>query len=120
MRLRAFLTFVSAQLLILVLTFIALRVGANAMTVGFAYLIAVLAISIYAGLTVGLISSLVATACFNFFFLPPVRTFTISEPANWVALGSFFIASLIASRLVVRARTQAADAEARRNEIEAL
>jgi two-component system, OmpR family, sensor histidine kinase KdpD len=117
---RLFLAFVSAQIVIAVVTFVALRVGANATTVGFAYLIAVLAISIYAGLTIGLISSLVATGCFNFFFIPPVRTFTVADPANWVALFSFFIASLIASRLVVRARTQAANADARRNEIEAL
>ncbi len=117
---RAFLTFVSAQILIALVTFIALRLGANATTVGFAYLIAVLAISIYGGLTIGLISSLVATTCFNFFFIPPVGTFTVADPANWVALCSFLLASLIASRLVVRARTQAASAEARRNEIEAL
>jgi two-component system sensor histidine kinase KdpD len=66
------------------------------------------------------VSSIAATACFNYFFLPPVRTWTISDPANWVALFSFFVASLVASRLVVQARTQAANAEARRNEIEAL
>src|SRR5712691_1117827 len=119
-RARLFLAFVLAQVLIAAVTAIALGVGANAATVGFTYLIAVLAISIYGGLTIGLVSSLVATACFNFYFLPPVRTFTIADPANWVALCSFFIASLVASRLVVQARTQAANAEARRNEIEAL
>lgn len=117
---QALVRFVFAQALIALVTASALFVGANATTVGFAYLILVLAISIYAGLTTGVISSLVATACFNFFFLPPVRTFTIADPANWVALASFLIASLVASRLVVRARTQAADAEARRREIEAL
>jgi two-component system sensor histidine kinase KdpD len=111
---------VSAPILVALLTFIALSLGANATTVGFAYLILVLAISIWSGLTVGLITSLLATTCFNFFFLPPVGTFTIADPANWVALCSFLIASLLASRLVVQARTQAADAEARRNEIEAL
>ena len=117
---RAVLEFVSAPILIGIVTFLALQVGANATTVGFAYLILVLTISIYSGLTVGLVSSIVAAACFNYFFLPPVRTWTIADPANWVALFSFFIASLIASRLVVQARTQAANAEARRNEIEAL
>jgi two-component system sensor histidine kinase KdpD len=117
---RRILAVVSAPLLVALLTYIALTLGANATTVGFAYLILVLAISIYGGLTVGLICSLLATAAFNYFFLPPVRTWTIADPANWVALISFLIASLIASRLVVQARTQAASAEARRNEIEAL
>jgi two-component system sensor histidine kinase KdpD len=119
-RVRAVLSFVSAQVLIALVTAIAIQLGANTTTAGFAYLIAVLAISIYAGLTTGLVSSLLATACFNYFFLPPLRTFTIADPANWVALCSFFLASLIASRLVVRARSQAASAEARRQEIEAL
>lgn len=117
---RRLLIFVSALALIALVTAVALFLGANATTAGFAYLITVLGISTYAGLTTGLISSLVATAGFNFFFLPPVRTFTIADPANWVALCSFLIASLVASRLVVRARTQAASAEARRREIEAL
>ena len=119
-RVRVALAFIAAPVLIFALTFLGLALGANATTVGFIYLIAVLAISIYWGLTVGLVSSIVATACFNYFFLPPIRTWAISDPANWVALASFFIASLVASRLVVRARTQAANAEARRNEIEAL
>src|SRR5260370_3569563 len=67
-----------------------------------------------------MVGARLATAAFNYFFLPPVGTWTIADPANWVALISFLIASLIASRLVVQARTQAASAEARRNEIEAL
>ncbi len=117
---RRILAVVSAPIFVALLTFIALTLGANATTVGFAYLILVLAISIYGGLTVGLVCSLLATAAFNYFFLPPVGTWTIADPANWVALISFLIASLIASRLVVQARTQAASAEARRNEIEAL
>jgi two-component system, OmpR family, sensor histidine kinase KdpD len=117
---RKALAFAFALSLVGLTTFVALTVGANATTVGFAYLIVILAISIYSGLTVGLVSSIAATACFNYFFLPPVRTFTIADPANWVALFSFFIASVIASRLVVQARTQAANAEAGRKEIEAL
>ena len=111
---------VSAPVLVALVTWLAIQLDANATTVGFLYLILVLVVSIYGGLTVGLIASLLATAAFNYFFLPPVHTWTIADPANWVALGSFLVASLVASRLVVQARTQAADAEARRNEIEAL
>jgi len=119
-RVRTALGLIAALALIGLVTLVAVLVGANATTVGFAYLIVVLAISIFSGLTVGLVSSIAATACFNFFFLPPLHTWTIADPANWIALFSFFIASLIASRLVVQARMQAANAEARRNEIEAL
>ena len=45
--------------------------------------------------------------CLNFFFLPPVGTFTIADPQNWVALFAFLAVSLVASNLsaVARART---------------
>ena len=111
---------IGAQSIIVVVTLVALRLGANAATVGFAFFIAVLGIAVWTDLATALISSVVATTCYNFFFLPPVHTFTIEEPANWVALLSFFIASLVATRLVVRARTQAETAESRRREVEAL
>jgi two-component system sensor histidine kinase KdpD len=111
---------IAAQAAVAAVTFIALRLDANAATVGFAYFITILVIAITTNLTTALISSVVATLCFNFFFLPPVRTWTIQEPANWVALASFFVASIVASRLVLRARMQAEEAEARRNEVEAL
>ncbi|HYM61987.1 MAG TPA: DUF4118 domain-containing protein [Thermoanaerobaculia bacterium] len=92
----------------------------NPATMGFFYLIVVLLFSISGGLALGLATSVVATACYNFFFLPPVGTFTISDPANWAALAAFFLASFVASRLVVRAQRQADEAEARRNDIEVL
>jgi two-component system sensor histidine kinase KdpD len=110
----------AAQILVGGVTVIGLAFAANASTIGFAFLLAVLGIAIKADLATALVSSFTATACYNFFFLPPVRNFTIAEPANWVALVSFFVASIVASRLVLRARTQAADAEARRNEVETL
>ncbi len=102
------------------LTFVARQLDANATTIGFAYLVLVLAISVWGGLAVGLFVSVVATTCFNFYFLPPLGTLTIQDPANWVALASFFLASLIASRLVVNARTQAETAEGRQRELQAL
>jgi len=112
--------FVLAQLFVGAVTWGALRAGANATTAGFAFLIAILGVAVSTNLATSLISSVTATLCYNFFFFPPVGTFTIAEPANWVALISFFIASLVAARLVLRARTQAEDAEARRREVEAL
>src|SRR5664279_2859076 len=94
--------------------------GANPTTVGFVYLIAVLAVAVPRGLFAGVVASLAGTACYNYFFLPPVGTFTVADPANWVALAAFLIASTVASRLVVKARVRADDAEARRREVEGL
>jgi two-component system sensor histidine kinase KdpD len=95
-------------------------IGLNASTVGFLYLVAVLLISLWGGLVVGTISSVVATLCYNFFFFPPLYTLTLADPANWFALAAFLISSVTVSRLVVAAREQAATAEQRRKELETL
>jgi len=92
----------------------------NPSTVGFAFLIVVLASSVRGGILVGIAASVIATACFNFFFLPPLHTFAIQDPSNWVALAAFLVTSVTVSRLVSAARRQADRAEQRRRELETL
>jgi two-component system sensor histidine kinase KdpD len=53
----------------------------------------------------------------NFFFFPPVGTFTIADPQNWVALFVFLIVAVIASNLSAAAQDRASEAIARRNEV---
>lgn len=89
-------------------------------TQGFLFLLVVLIVAMQAGLLVSTITSLLASACFNYFFLPPLYTFTIADPRNWVALTTFLGVSVLATRLVVRAREEAVASAARRKEIEAL
>jgi two-component system sensor histidine kinase KdpD len=64
--------------------------------------------------------SVVAMLAFNYYFLPPIGTFTIADPQNWVALFAFLVVSVLASHLSTRARQQAKDASQRRREIEKL
>ena len=64
--------------------------------------------------------SIAATACYNFFFLPPVGTFTITDPQNWLALFAFLATAIIASRLSQRARNEAMEARSRQRELEVL
>jgi two-component system sensor histidine kinase KdpD len=66
----------------------------------------------------GLVAALAATLCFNYFFLPPVHTFTIADPQNLVALCVFLVVGLVASHLSTRVRTEAADADASRRSAE--
>jgi len=61
-----------------------------------------------------------ATAAFNFFFLPPVGTFTIADPQNWVALFAFLVTALVASNLAEKARSEAEGAKQRRREVDRL
>lgn len=92
----------------------------NPTTVALTLLLAVLAISAFWGLTYAIITALVATAAFNYFFLPPVGTFTIADTQNWVALFAFLVTAVIASQLSARARREAMDATRRRHELERL
>src|ERR1700688_4533035 len=92
----------------------------NATTVAFTYLLAILGVSTLWGLAVSVFMSIVATLTYNYFFLPPVGTFIISDPQNWVALFTFLATSVLASDLSTRARNQAAEANRRRREVERL
>jgi two-component system sensor histidine kinase KdpD len=103
-----------------VITAIDFRLHVNSTTVALTFLVAVLLVSAYWGLRYALVLALGATAAFNFYFLPPIGTFTIADPQNWVALSAFLITALVASNLAERARRDAEAAKQRRREVELL
>lgn len=69
------------------------------------------------GLRFAIFASIAASACLNYFFLPPTGTFTIADKRNWVALFAFWIAAIIASHLSNRIQTEARQARAREREL---
>ncbi len=77
---------------------------ANATTVALSFLLVVLGVAARWGLVEAMIASVFATLCFNYYFLPPVGTFTIADPQNWIALFTFLVVSIVASHLSERAR----------------
>jgi two-component system, OmpR family, sensor histidine kinase KdpD len=92
----------------------------NPATVGFLLLIAILLISTRWGLKYAIFSAIVATAAYNFFFLPPLFHFRIAETQNWIVLATFLVTAAIASHLSERARRAAEFADQRRREVERL
>ncbi|HTR34806.1 MAG TPA: ATP-binding protein [Bryobacteraceae bacterium] len=92
----------------------------NATTAGFAYLVAILFISARWGLTEAIVGSIAAVLCFNFFFLPPVGTFTIADPQNWIAFFFFLATSFTASQLAEQVKQRAREATDRQREMEKL
>lgn len=92
----------------------------NPTTAGFLYLITTLLVASRWGLAEAIVVSVVATVCLNFFFFPPLHTFVIAEPQNWVALFTFLFASLLASQLSERAKRRAAEALRRQQDLERL
>jgi len=101
-------------------TWIGRGLPVNATTVGFAYLLLVLVIATLWGFPEACVASIAATLTFNRFFFPPIGTFTIADPQNWVALFSFLTTALIASRLSTEAKSRALDALARQQDLERL
>ena len=92
----------------------------NHTTVALSLLLVVLGISARWGLGEATVASVVAVLGFNYFFLRPVGTLTVQDPQNWVALVAFMVTAVTASQLAERVRRRAAEAEARRVEIERL
>jgi two-component system sensor histidine kinase KdpD len=92
----------------------------NAATVGFAFLLAILFVSASWGLRYAIFAAVLATAAYNYFFLPPLFKFTIADPQNWVALFAFLVTAVAASQLSERARRSTIFANQRRREVERL
>jgi two-component system sensor histidine kinase KdpD len=92
----------------------------NTATVALLMLLLVLGAATKWGLPEAIFTSVVAVLGFNFFFLPPVGTFTISDPENWVALFAFVVTAVTVSQLSSQAKRRAEEAVAGRNEISTL
>jgi len=89
----------------------------NATTVALSFLLVVLLAAATSKLWVAAATSIAAVLCFNYFFLPPVGTWTIADPQNWVALIAFLAVSLVASNLSSAVRARAQEALDRRDEM---
>ena len=94
----------------------ALKSLAPVVSLSVVYLPAVLLVSAYWGLWLGLATSLLSAAAFNFFHLPPVGRFTISDSRNWVALAAFMIVAVAMSTIAEAARSRAVEADRGRAE----
>jgi two-component system sensor histidine kinase KdpD len=113
--------YVTAALCVAGITFVGYRwLHLNHTTVALAFLLGVLGISASWGLQQSVFMSVIATLAFNYFFLPPIGTFTIADPQNWIALFAFLVTAVTASELSERARRGARSAVERRQELERL
>ena len=89
----------------------------NATTVALMMLLLVLGAATQWGIAEAIFTSVISVLGFNFFFLPPIGTFTISDPENWVALFAFIVTAVTVSQLSSQAKRRTEEAVAGRNEI---
>lgn len=92
----------------------------NSTTVAFAFLLVILLAATFIGRNPALLSSLVAMLGFNYYFLPPVRNWTIADPQNLVAWAMFTATAIITGELSAYAKRRAEDATRGKQEIERL
>jgi two-component system, OmpR family, sensor histidine kinase KdpD len=80
------------------------------------YLLAVLAVSVLAGRTAGVVASIVSFLAFDFTFIEPRFTLTISDPNEWIALLAYLVVAIVASQLAAAQRERYLVAESRERE----
>jgi two-component system sensor histidine kinase KdpD len=99
---------------IALVTFVAYKLKLPFATAGFIYLLAVVVSSLIYGIWQATFISLVAVSCLNYFFIPPVFSFSVADPRDWIALVSFQACALLASRISSREQRIARDANQQR------
>ena len=90
----------------------------NQTTVALTLVLLILGLAANFSLRYAVAVSLAATAAYNYYFLPPIGSITITDSQNWLALFAFLATSVIGSRLSQRARDEADQATARQGEVE--
>ena len=97
------------------LLFVAAALGAGEMihpwfgieNVDLVFLTAVVGVAVRYGLWPSMFASVAASLCYNFFFLPPIYTFTITDPTNVAAFFFFMLIAFLVSNVAARVRDQA-------------
>lgn len=86
------------------------------LSLGVLYVFAVLPIATFWGLAYAIPVAVASMLAFNWFFLPPVHTFTLADRTNWFALAVYVGTAVVVSHLAARARRRAEEAEQRERE----
>jgi len=105
---------------IVVAVFLPFRDTLQPLTIGFSFLVVVVAAAIVGRLGPGLLAAVVSFLTFNFFFLPPYDSFVIARGEHVVALVVFLALSVLISSLYSRAVDRADVAEAKERELQML
>jgi two-component system, OmpR family, sensor histidine kinase KdpD len=117
---RQYLSAAASSIAIAALTFASYQLHFNAATVVLLYLLVVVLQSLAGGFLASAIIAVAAAGCLDFFFLPPILSFQISDPFNVLALFVFLAIALVVTRLVSRVGVEAQRAERHSVEVEQL
>ena len=110
----------AATLGVAAVTFLLSLARVNETAAGLVFLTTVVWFATRAGIRRSLYVALLCALCFDYYFLPPVHTFRLAGPQEWIEMLSFAVSSVIVGRLAERARSQTRSAEQRREDVERL
>jgi len=84
----------------------------NITNIGLLFLVPVMVAATRYGLRTGIVTGLVSSLAYNFFFIPPTHTFTIDDPQNIITVLVLLGVAIVGSQLASRVREQALLAQA--------
>src|ERR1700674_4894504 len=90
----------------LLITFVAFQLNLSFATASFFFLLLLVAQSLSGNFASSAVVSLLAVACLDYYFVPPLYSFQIGSPLDTLGLASFLITGLVITRLVTRLRAQ--------------
>ncbi|MGD0521497.1 MAG: ATP-binding protein [Terracidiphilus sp.] len=117
---RGFVHWIVGALMTVATTLLLVWLGANSTTAGMVFLVLVVWAATQAGIWLSLYVAVLCAFSFDYFFLPPVRTFRLAGGQEWVAMISFVACCLVVGRVAEMARRQTRQAEQRREDVERL
>src|SRR5947209_7478870 len=84
------------------------------LSLGVLYVLAVVVVSAFWGLAVGVATSVLSAAAFNFFHLPPGGRFALADDRDWAALVVFVVVAVATGLVAELARARGLEADERR------
>ena len=90
------------------ITFVCFKMGFGVGRTSFAYVILIALISLLGSFVVSVVLSIVAVACLNYFFVPPLFEFRVDDPDDIVRMAAFLTTSLLVTALTAKLRANEA------------
>jgi two-component system sensor histidine kinase KdpD len=118
--LRTGLRAIPGTLLVGLATFTCYWLGLSLTVTGFLFLIVVVLQSLLGDFIASALVSIVADLCLNFFFVPPIFSFRVTDSSDIWALIAFLVTGLVITRLVTQVRKEAQESELKRHEMKLL
>ena len=96
-------------LLIAAVTAVGLSISAlgQVTNIGLLYMLPVMFAATRHGMRTGVITGMISALAYNFFFIPPIHTFTIQDPQNVMTLVVLILVAVASSQLAARVQAQA-------------